>query len=86
MISTIFNSKQQVFIDFVLSHYISVGVEELDQAKLTPLLRLANSMTRLRTSWLIRADRNRLARFCHISEISLSATDRRMTLWRLTGT
>jgi len=24
----------------VLSHYISVGVEELDQAKLTPLLRL----------------------------------------------
>lgn len=35
-----FNSKQQVFLDFVLSHYISVGVEELDQEKLTPLLRL----------------------------------------------
>ncbi|MGH8556596.1 MAG: type I restriction-modification enzyme R subunit C-terminal domain-containing protein, partial [Methylococcales bacterium] len=35
-----FNSKQQVFLDFVLSHYVSVGVEELDQAKLTPLLRL----------------------------------------------
>jgi type I restriction enzyme, R subunit len=35
-----FNSKQQAFLDFVLSHYISVGVEELDQAKLTPLLRL----------------------------------------------
>jgi type I restriction enzyme R subunit len=35
-----FTSKQQVFLDFVLSHYVSVGVEELDQAKLTPLLRL----------------------------------------------
>ena len=40
VISTHFNSKQQVFLDFVLSHYISVGVEELDQDKLTPLLRL----------------------------------------------
>ena len=27
-------------IDFVLSHYVSVGVDELDQEKLTPLLRL----------------------------------------------
>ena len=40
VISTHFNSKQQVFLDFVLSHYVSVGVEELDQEKLTPLLRL----------------------------------------------
>jgi type I restriction enzyme, R subunit len=39
-ISAHFNSKQQVFLDFVLSHYVRVGVEELDQAKLTPLLRL----------------------------------------------
>ena len=39
-IPTHFNSRQQVFLDFVLSHYVSVGVEELDQAKLTPLLRL----------------------------------------------
>jgi type I restriction enzyme R subunit len=39
-ISTRFNSKQQVFLAFVLSHYVSVGVEELDQGKLTPLLRL----------------------------------------------
>lgn len=39
-ISTHFNSKQQVFLDFVLSHYVRVGVEELDQEKLTPLLRL----------------------------------------------
>jgi type I restriction enzyme R subunit len=37
-ISTHFNSKQQVFLAFVLSHYVSVGVEELDQGKLTPLL------------------------------------------------
>ncbi len=35
-----FNSKQQAFLDFVLAHYVSVGVEELDQEKLTPLLRL----------------------------------------------
>jgi len=35
-----FDSKEQVFLDFVLSHYVSVGVEELDQEKLTPLLRL----------------------------------------------
>lgn len=40
IISTQFNNKQQAFLDFVLSHYVSVGVEELDQAKLTPLLRL----------------------------------------------
>ena len=39
-ISTHFSSKEQVFLDFVLSHYVSVGVEELDQRKLTPLLRL----------------------------------------------
>ncbi len=35
-----FDDKQQAFLDFVLDHYVSVGVEELDQAKLTPLLRL----------------------------------------------
>jgi hypothetical protein len=39
-ISTHFNSKQQVFLDFVLSHYVSIGVEELDQTKLAPLLKL----------------------------------------------
>jgi type I restriction enzyme R subunit len=35
-----FNSKQQVFLEFVLSHYVNVGVEELEQEKLTTLLRL----------------------------------------------
>lgn len=35
-----FNTKQQVFLDFVLAHYVTVGVEELDQSKLTPLLKL----------------------------------------------
>ena len=39
-ISTHFNSPQQVFLDFVLSHYVNAGVEELDREKLTPLLRL----------------------------------------------
>ena len=35
-----FTSKQQLFIDFVLQHYVSSGVQELAQEKLTPLLRL----------------------------------------------
>ncbi len=35
-----FNSRQQVFLGFVLSHYVTLGVEKLDQAKLTPLLKL----------------------------------------------
>ena len=39
-IHTRFNDKQQVFLDFVLSHYVQVGVEELDQEKLRPLLLL----------------------------------------------
>jgi len=39
-INSQFTTKQQLFLDFVLSHYITVGVEELDQSKLTPLLRL----------------------------------------------
>jgi hypothetical protein len=38
--SASFSSKQQASLDFVLAHYVSVGVEELDQEKLTPLLRL----------------------------------------------
>ena len=40
IISDRFNSKQRIFLDFVLSHYVNVGVEELDVAKLNPLLRL----------------------------------------------
>ena len=39
-INTQFSAKQQVFLDFVLQHYITVGVEELDTEKLNPLLRL----------------------------------------------
>ncbi len=39
-ITTRFNNKQQGFLDFVLGHYVEVGVDELDQDKLTPLLRL----------------------------------------------
>jgi type I restriction enzyme, R subunit len=40
VISTRFNTKQQVFLDFVLSQYVSVGVQELDEEKLSPLLKL----------------------------------------------
>jgi len=39
-INSQFNAKQQAFLNFVLAHYVIVGVEELDQTKLTPLLRL----------------------------------------------
>jgi type I restriction enzyme, R subunit len=39
-IRTHFNGRQQAFLDFVLSHYVSVGVGELDQEKLAPLLQL----------------------------------------------
>jgi type I restriction enzyme R subunit len=35
-----FTAKQQRFLDFVLQHYVSVGVEELAQEKLSPLLKL----------------------------------------------
>lgn len=40
IIGTHFNTKQEAFLSFVLSHYVSVGVEELDQEKLKPLLLL----------------------------------------------
>jgi len=50
-ISAAFESKEQAFLDFVLSHYVRVGVQELDQEKLTPLLRL-NTTTQLPTRWL----------------------------------
>ena len=39
-ISTHFNSKQRVFLEFVLSQYVQVGVDELAQEKLSPLLKL----------------------------------------------
>ncbi|MEX1224870.1 MAG: type I restriction-modification enzyme R subunit C-terminal domain-containing protein, partial [Pirellulales bacterium] len=35
-----FNAKQQAFLEFVLGHYVDEGVQELDQDKLKPLLRL----------------------------------------------
>ncbi len=40
VISDQYASNQKAFLDFVLSHYIRVGVTELDESKLTPLLRL----------------------------------------------
>ena len=39
-INSHFNPKQQAFLDFVLSHYVAVGVQELEQQKLRSLLRL----------------------------------------------
>jgi type I restriction enzyme R subunit len=43
VINAQFNAKQQVFLDFVLSQYVKVGVEELDREKLSPLLKLKYS-------------------------------------------
>ena len=40
VIDTRFTDKQQAFLSFVLAHYVSAGVEELDEAKLGPLLKL----------------------------------------------
>jgi len=40
VISTHFNTRQQVFLNFVLSHYVAEGVQELDAEKLAPLLTL----------------------------------------------
>ncbi len=39
-INSHFNGKQQAFLDFVLAQYVKVGVEELAQDKLSPLLKL----------------------------------------------
>jgi type I restriction enzyme, R subunit len=38
-----FSDKQRAFLEFVLGHYVEEGVDELDQEKLTPLLRLRYS-------------------------------------------
>jgi len=35
-----FTDRQRAFLEFVLQHYVTVGVEELDVSKLSPLLRL----------------------------------------------
>lgn len=43
VINASFSDKQRIFLDFVLSHYIAEGVEELDQEKLSPLLILRYS-------------------------------------------
>ncbi|MBQ1783706.1 MAG: DEAD/DEAH box helicase family protein [Gammaproteobacteria bacterium] len=43
VISTAYSNKQQAFLSFVLAHYVSEGVEELDETKLGPLLKLKYS-------------------------------------------
>lgn len=40
IISEHFNTKQRIFLEFVLSHYVRSGVDELDREKLAPMLRL----------------------------------------------
>ena len=73
-----FNSKQRVFLDFVLSHYVNVGVSELDQEKLTPLLHLKyhdsinDAVADLGPPEDIRTDVQRLP------EVPVSATGRRL--------
>ena len=38
--ATEFTDKQRAFVDFVLAQYVKQGVHELDQEKLSPLLKL----------------------------------------------
>jgi len=40
VISNEFGDKQRAFLTFVLAHYVSAGVDELDETKLGPLLKL----------------------------------------------
>ena len=40
MIGKEFGDKQRAFLTFVLAHYVSAGVDELDETKLGPLLKL----------------------------------------------
>jgi len=40
IISEHFNTKQQIFLEFVLSHYVRSGIDELDTEKLAPMLQL----------------------------------------------
>lgn len=40
LVSERFNGKQAAFLEFVLSHYVREGVQELDPEKLAPLIRL----------------------------------------------
>ncbi len=35
-----YSDKQRAFLEFVLSQYVKQGVDELDQEKLSPLLKL----------------------------------------------
>ncbi len=39
-IATRFTDKQRAFLEFVLAHYVSLGVDELAREKLSALLRL----------------------------------------------
>ena len=39
-IASHYNARQKAFLDFVLAHYVEVGVQELATSKLTPLLYL----------------------------------------------
>lgn len=39
-INTLFDNKQQVFLDFVLQHYVTAGVSELQLGKIAELLKL----------------------------------------------
>ena len=78
IISTHFNSKQQAFLDFVLAHYVSVGVEELDQEKLTPLLRLKVSQLDRRCPGRLRTSGGYWAGLHWLPEVSLSPSASRL--------
>jgi type I restriction enzyme R subunit len=66
-----FNAKQQAFLLFVLAQYVKQGVQELDQEKLTPLLKLkynnaiADAIEDLGSSALIRDSFTGFQRFLY---------------------
>ena len=47
-LNTRFTTKQQLFIDFVLQHYVTMGVQELAQEKLAPPCSGCDTRTQLR--------------------------------------
>ena len=72
--------KQQVFLDFVLSQYVKVGVEELDQDKLSPLLKAQIQQRHRRCGRRPWPPRRNRPRFHRLPEVPLSRGQRVKTI------
>src|SRR4029077_8426833 len=85
-ITSRFPPKQQVFIVFVLSQYVKVGVDELAQEKLTRYF-ASSTTTPSRTPWLTWASRKRSERYllasksiCTIKPLKRKRESNRLTM------